>query len=273
MRTFPKPFRLFFALLLSVMLTAAAIPPLTVFAEPAEYTIPAGQTIILSSIPDTADVKLAGSATIRIDCNKTLNSITYAGSNYKADTLTLDQMGPSRSLHVSGDVVVPNLTVDASATSIYFENDLYVQRSISDHGESGTALFKNGELHIWGGVYFGKKMEVSSPAYVTVGEGVNTWSTSIGASYTQTGGTMLICQVAVLSHRFQDGAARGRAFGAWGIAFGVGLGFSQEQIDAEAEAERLLALGAKRKPWRYEPGADYTVLTDPDGNPFCVVQK
>ncbi|MFP3701136.1 MFS transporter, partial [Burkholderia sp. SIMBA_013] len=33
------------------------------------------------------------------------------------------------------------------------------------------------------------------------------------------------CQVAVLSHRFQDGAARGRAFGAWGIAFGVGLGF------------------------------------------------
>ncbi len=42
--------------------------------------------------------------------------------------------------------------------------------------------------------------------------------------------------------------------------------------DAEAEVERLLALGAKRKPWNYEPGADYTVLTDPDGNPFCVVQ-
>ncbi|MFY3853496.1 MFS transporter [Achromobacter xylosoxidans] len=39
------------------------------------------------------------------------------------------------------------------------------------------------------------------------------------------GGAMLICQVAVLSHRFQEGAARGRAFGAWGIAFGVGLGF------------------------------------------------
>lgn len=39
------------------------------------------------------------------------------------------------------------------------------------------------------------------------------------------GGAMLICQVAVLSHRFQDGAARGRAFSAWGITFGIGLGF------------------------------------------------
>ncbi|MBQ3390487.1 MAG: S-layer homology domain-containing protein [Firmicutes bacterium] len=192
MRTIPKPFRLFFVLLLSVLMVAAAIPPLTVFADPAEYTIPAGQTINLSSIPDTADVKLAGSATIRIDCTKTLNSIEYAGSNYKTDTLTIDQMGPSRTMRVSGDVVVPNLTVDAVATSIYFEHDLYVQRNINDHGESGTALFKNGELHIWGGVYFGKTMKVTAPVYVTVGEGINTWSTSIGASYTQTGGTMLI---------------------------------------------------------------------------------
>src|SRR5471032_3586242 len=39
------------------------------------------------------------------------------------------------------------------------------------------------------------------------------------------GGAMLICQVAVLSHRFQSGAARGRAFSAWGIVFGIGLGF------------------------------------------------
>ena len=39
------------------------------------------------------------------------------------------------------------------------------------------------------------------------------------------GGAMLICQVAVLSQQFQDGAARGRAFGAWGIVFGIGLGF------------------------------------------------
>ena len=37
---------------------------------------------------------------------------------------------------------------------------------------------------------------------------------------------------------------------------------------------RLLALGAKEVPeWRYETGADYTVLADPDGNRFCVVQK
>lgn len=31
------------------------------------------------------------------------------------------------------------------------------------------------------------------------------------------GGAMLICQVAVLSHQFQEGQARTRAFGAWGI--------------------------------------------------------
>ena len=40
-----------------------------------------------------------------------------------------------------------------------------------------------------------------------------------------------------------------------------------------AEVERLLALGATRKPWRYPQGADYVVLQDPDGNPFCVVQR
>ena len=39
------------------------------------------------------------------------------------------------------------------------------------------------------------------------------------------GGTMLICQVAVLSHQFQEGKERVKAFGAWGIIFGIGLGF------------------------------------------------
>ena len=39
----------------------------------------------------------------------------------------------------------------------------------------------------------------------------------------------------------------------------------------EQEVERLLALGATRKAWRYPEGADYVVLQDPDGNPFCVV--
>jgi len=39
------------------------------------------------------------------------------------------------------------------------------------------------------------------------------------------------------------------------------------------EVERLLKLGARRYPWRYEPDADYIVLEDPDGNLFCVVQQ
>jgi EmrB/QacA subfamily drug resistance transporter len=39
------------------------------------------------------------------------------------------------------------------------------------------------------------------------------------------GGAMLICQVAVLSHQFQEGRERSRAFAAWGIIFGIGLGF------------------------------------------------
>lgn len=39
------------------------------------------------------------------------------------------------------------------------------------------------------------------------------------------GGAMLICQVAVLSHQFQEAGARSKAFGAWGIIFGIGLGF------------------------------------------------
>lgn len=42
--------------------------------------------------------------------------------------------------------------------------------------------------------------------------------------------------------------------------------------DREAEVKRLLALGATLKEWEYEDGSDYTVLNDPDGNPFCIVQ-
>ena len=41
----------------------------------------------------------------------------------------------------------------------------------------------------------------------------------------------------------------------------------------KAEVERLLALGATKKEWNYPPGADYTVIQDTDGNPFCVVQR
>jgi catechol 2,3-dioxygenase-like lactoylglutathione lyase family enzyme len=39
------------------------------------------------------------------------------------------------------------------------------------------------------------------------------------------------------------------------------------------EVERLVRSGAKRYAWRYQPGADYVVLEDPDGNLFCVVQE
>ncbi len=39
------------------------------------------------------------------------------------------------------------------------------------------------------------------------------------------GGAMLICQVAVLSHQFQGGRERALAFAWWGVIFGIGLGF------------------------------------------------
>ncbi|WP_295846725.1 MFS transporter [uncultured Xanthomonas sp.] len=39
------------------------------------------------------------------------------------------------------------------------------------------------------------------------------------------GGAMLVCQFAVLSQQFADATARAKAFGIWGIVFGIGLGF------------------------------------------------
>ncbi|MDR6782647.1 EmrB/QacA subfamily drug resistance transporter [Pedobacter africanus] len=39
------------------------------------------------------------------------------------------------------------------------------------------------------------------------------------------GGIMLICQIAILSHQFQEGPQRSKAFAMWGIIFGIGLGF------------------------------------------------
>jgi len=41
----------------------------------------------------------------------------------------------------------------------------------------------------------------------------------------------------------------------------------------EVEVDRLVTIGATRYPWRYRPGSDFTVLEDPDGNLFCVVEK
>jgi catechol 2,3-dioxygenase-like lactoylglutathione lyase family enzyme len=41
----------------------------------------------------------------------------------------------------------------------------------------------------------------------------------------------------------------------------------------EGEVKRLLKIGATHHPQTYEPGDDFRVLEDPDGNLFCVVQK
>lgn len=51
--------------------------------------------------------------------------------------------------------------------------------------------------------------------------------TLIAARFLQgmSGGAMTICLMAILSHQFQDRAMRSRAFGAFGIMLGVGLGF------------------------------------------------
>jgi len=52
-------------------------------------------------------------------------------------------------------------------------------------------------------------------------------STLIVARFLQglSGGAMLICQLAVLSHEFQEGRERAVAWGWWGVIFGIGLGF------------------------------------------------
>lgn len=39
------------------------------------------------------------------------------------------------------------------------------------------------------------------------------------------GGAMLTCSIAIISHQYQDEKQRGRAFTAWGIISGIGLGF------------------------------------------------
>ncbi|MGA2199479.1 MAG: VOC family protein [Nitrososphaerales archaeon] len=49
------------------------------------------------------------------------------------------------------------------------------------------------------------------------------------------------------------------------------LHFDLYTNDQKAEVERLLRIGATRHPQAYEPGDDFIVLEDPDGNLFCVV--
>jgi catechol 2,3-dioxygenase-like lactoylglutathione lyase family enzyme len=42
--------------------------------------------------------------------------------------------------------------------------------------------------------------------------------------------------------------------------------------DQPGEVARLESLGAQQPPWEYPPDADFVVMTDPDGNEFCVIQ-
>jgi catechol 2,3-dioxygenase-like lactoylglutathione lyase family enzyme len=43
--------------------------------------------------------------------------------------------------------------------------------------------------------------------------------------------------------------------------------------DRDGEVERLLALGARVHQREPEPGEDFVVLEDPEGNLFCVIDK
>ncbi len=43
--------------------------------------------------------------------------------------------------------------------------------------------------------------------------------------------------------------------------------------DPEGDAERLVDLGAVRHPRAAEPGEDFVVLQDPEGNLFCVIDQ
>ena len=49
------------------------------------------------------------------------------------------------------------------------------------------------------------------------------------------------------------------------------LHFDLYTTDQKGEIERLLKIGATRHPQTYEPGDDFVVLEDPDGNLFCVI--
>lgn len=49
------------------------------------------------------------------------------------------------------------------------------------------------------------------------------------------------------------------------------LWVDRRDSDVEIEVERLVALGARRVDWAYPPDADFVVLADPEGHPFCVI--
>lgn len=47
--------------------------------------------------------------------------------------------------------------------------------------------------------------------------------------------------------------------------------YTENGEQQEAEVERLIALGAERVEWTYPDDADFVVLSDTEGNLFCVV--
>lgn len=47
--------------------------------------------------------------------------------------------------------------------------------------------------------------------------------------------------------------------------------WAADEVEQHAEVERLVSLGAKRVEWDYPNDADFVVLTDPEGNLFCVI--
>ncbi|WP_283133098.1 VOC family protein [Rhizohabitans arisaemae] len=48
--------------------------------------------------------------------------------------------------------------------------------------------------------------------------------------------------------------------------------YARDTADQAAEVERLVSLGAERVDWHlYPENPDFTVLADPDGNRFCVI--
>ncbi len=49
------------------------------------------------------------------------------------------------------------------------------------------------------------------------------------------------------------------------------LHFDLYTNDQETEVKRLLQIGATRHPRTAEPGEDFIVLEDPEGNLFCVI--
>jgi catechol 2,3-dioxygenase-like lactoylglutathione lyase family enzyme len=50
--------------------------------------------------------------------------------------------------------------------------------------------------------------------------------------------------------------------------------YAQDAADQASEVERLVALGAERIDWDlYPDDPDFVVLSDPEGNRFCVVDK